>query len=105
MAMEVTHYLVHQGWCKVCGTWTTAQVPAEQSTGYGPRCSARLGAIAETHGSSLRTIQNFCASVLRMHISLSAIQKELDRVAQAGHRAALHRHCHARVPCVRQRPR
>ena len=83
IALEVTHSVVHQGWCTVCGTWTTAQMPAEQRTGDGPRCSALRGEIAGTHGTSRRTIQDFCASVLGVPISLGASQKVLDRVAQA----------------------
>ena len=83
IAMEVTHFVLHQGWCAVCGTWNTAQVPAAHAAGYGPRFSALLGEIAGTHGTSRRTIQAFCASVLGVPISLGAIQKVLDRVAHA----------------------
>ena len=35
IAMEVTHWVLHQGWCVDCGRWTKAQVPAEHATGYG----------------------------------------------------------------------
>src|SRR4029453_5432682 len=29
IAMEVTHWVLHQGWCADCGGWTKAPVPAE----------------------------------------------------------------------------
>ena len=35
IAMEVTHFVLHHGWCAVCGTWNTAQVPAEHAPGMG----------------------------------------------------------------------
>jgi transposase len=83
IAMEVTHWVLHQGWCGDCGRWTKAQVPAEQRLGYGPRVSALLGELAGTYGNGRRMVQTFCASVLCVPISLGAIQKVLDRVVEA----------------------
>jgi transposase len=83
IAMEVTHWVLHQGWCADCGRWTKAQVPTEHVTGYGPRFSALMGELAGTYGNGRRIVQTFCASVLQVSISLGAIQKVLDRVAQA----------------------
>ena len=83
IAMEVTHWVLHQGWCVDCGRWTKAQVPAEHATGYGPRFSALMGELAGTYGNGRRIVQTFCASVLQVPISLGAIQKVLDRVTQA----------------------
>ena len=83
IAMEVTHWVLHQGWCLECGRWSKAQVPAEQATGYGPRFSALMGELAGSYGNGRRMVQTFCASVLQVPISLGAIQKVLDRVAQA----------------------
>jgi transposase len=83
IAIEVTHWVLHQGWCPDCGRWTKAQVPAEHATGYGPRFSALMGEVAGTYGNGRRMVQTFCASVLQVPISLGAIQKVLDRVAQA----------------------
>jgi transposase len=83
IAMEVTHWVLHQGWCGDCGRWTKAQVPAEQRIGYGPRFSALMGELAGTYGNGRRMVQTFCASVLQVPISLGAIQKVLDRVAHA----------------------
>jgi transposase len=83
IAMEVTHWVLHQGWCGDCGRWTKAQVPAEQRMGYGPRFTALMGELAGTYGNGRRMVQTFCASVLRVPISLGAIQKVLDRVVEA----------------------
>src|SRR5215470_12282998 len=77
IAMEVTHWVLHQGWCGACGCWTKAQVPAEHATGYGPRFSALVGELAGTYGNGRRMVQTFCASVLQIPISLGAIQKVL----------------------------
>ena len=83
IAMDVTHWVLHQGWCPDCGRWVKAQVPVEQATGYGPRFSALRGEVAGTYGNGRRMVQTFCGSVLRVPISLGAIPKVLDRVAQA----------------------
>jgi transposase len=81
--MDVTHWVLHQGCCTVCGTWSKAQLPAEHTMGYGPRFSALMGELAGTYGNGRRMVQTFCASVLQVPISLGAIQKVLDRVTQA----------------------
>jgi transposase len=83
ITMEVTHWVLHQGWCPDCGRWTQAHVPAEHASGYGPRFSALMGELAGTYGNGRRMVQTFCASVLQLPISLGAIQKVLDRVTQA----------------------
>jgi transposase len=83
IAMDVTHWRLHRGWCAECGRWSHAQVPPEHATGYGPRFSALMGEVAGTYGNGRRIVQTLCASVLGVAISLGAIQKVLDRVAQA----------------------
>src|SRR5215470_761540 len=83
IAMDVTHWVLYQGWCPECGRWSKAQVPAEQRMGYGPRFSALMGELAGTYGNGRRMVQTFCASVLQVPISLGAIQKVLDGVTQA----------------------
>jgi transposase len=83
IAMEVTHWVLYPGWCGGCGRWTKAQVPAEHAMGYGPRFRALMGELAGTYGNSRRMVQTFCASVLQVPISLGAIQKVIDGVAQA----------------------
>jgi transposase len=81
--LEVRHFVLHQGWCTVCGSENKAQVPPEHTTGYGPRFSALMGELAGTYGNGRRMVQTFCASVFGVPLSLGAIQKVLDRVAQA----------------------
>jgi transposase len=83
IAMEVTHWVLHRGWCPACGHWNKAPMPAEHATGYGPRLSALMGELAGAYGNGRRIVQTFCASVLQVPISLGAIQKVLDRVTQA----------------------
>ena len=81
--MEVTHWVLPQSWCAGCGTWQKAQVPTAHATGYGSRFRALRGEVAGTYGNGRRMVQTLCASVLQIPISLGAIQKVLDRVAQA----------------------
>jgi transposase len=83
ITMEVTHWVLHQGWCQGCGRWSQAHVPTEHTAGYGPRFSALIGELAGTYGNGRRMVQSVCASVLGVPISLGAIQKVLDRVTQA----------------------
>jgi transposase len=83
IAMDVTHLVLHQGCCTVCGTWSKAPLPPEHTTGYGPRFSALIGELAGAYGNGRRMVQTFCASVLQVPLSLGAIQKVLDRVAHA----------------------
>ena len=81
--LEVRHFVLHRGWCTACGTEYKAQVPPEYATGYGPRFSALMGELAGTYGNGRRMVQTFCASVFGVPLSLGAIQKVIDRVAQA----------------------
>jgi transposase len=83
IVMDVTHWVLHQGWGPECGRWNKAQVPTAHATGYGPRFSALIGEVAGAYGNGRRIVQTLCASVLQVPISLGAIQKVLDRVAQA----------------------
>lgn len=105
--MEVTHWVLHQSWCTVCGIWNKAQVPPAHATGYGPRFSALMGEVAGTYGNGRRMVQTLCASVLQVPISLGAIQKVLDRVAQAiePHYSAIATQVrHARVNYIDETP-
>src|SRR5262245_37215256 len=81
--LEVRHFVLHHGWCTACGSVNHAHVPPEYATGYGPRFSALMGELAGTYGNGRRMVQTFCASVLAVPLSLGAIQKVIDRVAQA----------------------
>ena len=54
IAIDVTHWVLHQGWCPDCGRWSKALVPAEHASGYGPRLSALMGELAGTYGNGRR---------------------------------------------------
>lgn len=77
--LEGSHWVLDQGQCVACGRWGKAPVPAEQTTGDGPRCSALLAAWAGTDGNGRRMVQSVCSSVLGVPSSVGALQKVLDR--------------------------
>lgn len=81
--MEIEHFILHQGTCSGCGRQLKAQVPSEHQAGYGPRLTALIGELAGMHRTSRRLIQDFCHSVLRIPMSLGAVQKIIDRVSNA----------------------
>ena len=81
--MEVTHFVLHRGACPCCGKTSKASLPGEYRTGYGPRLSAAIAQMAGGQGDSRTTVQEFCASILGIPISLGAIQKIIDRVSSA----------------------
>ncbi len=81
--MEVTHYVLYQGRCCRCGKLIKAELPREQTTGYGPRLTAFIGEVAGIQGNSRTTVKEVCASVLGIPISRGGIQKVIDRVAEA----------------------
>jgi transposase len=81
--MDIHHFILHQGTCSGCGKTLKAQVPSEHQAGYGPRLSALIGELAGMYRTSRRLIQDFCQSVLRIPMSLGAVQKVLDRVSHA----------------------
>ena len=83
MAMEITHFLLHQARCVGCGALRKADVPSAHTTGYGPRLTALIGELGGMHRPSRRLVQDFCHSVLHLPISLGAIQKVIDRASQA----------------------
>lgn len=81
--LEVTHFNLYRGVCTCCGKTGKGRVPDAYRTGYGPRLSATIAELAGSHGDSRLIIQNFCASVLGLSISLGTIQKILDRASEA----------------------
>jgi len=83
IAMQITHFELHQGHCLGCGQLLQAEVPSAFRTGYGPRLSALIGELSGMHGTSRRLVQDFCHSVLHIPISLGAVQKVVDRVSEA----------------------
>jgi transposase len=81
--MDITHWVLHQADCPVCGRRLKAQLPPEQHTGYGPRLSALIGEMAGMQGTSRSLIQTLCSSVLGVPLGLGTIQKVIDRVTRA----------------------
>lgn len=80
---EVTHWRLHQGWCLACGKLCKATLPAEHSSGYGPRVTSFVGKMAGIVGASRSTVQGLCASLFGIPLSTGAIQKLVDRVSEA----------------------
>ena len=83
MALDITHFLLHQARCGGCGALRKADIPSAQTTGYGPRLTALIGELGGMHRTSRRLVQDFCHSVLHLPMSLGAIQKVIDRASQA----------------------
>jgi transposase len=83
IAMEVTHFVLHQGHCVGCGRLLKAEVPSAYTTGYGPRLTALIGELSGPQRDSRSAVQEFCASVLGVHLSRGAIQRAVDRVSEA----------------------
>jgi len=81
--MNVLHFILHQGKCRKCGRMLKATIPKDHQTGYGPRASALIAEMSGIQGSSRKTVQDFCKSVLNFSISTGAIQKVVDRASDA----------------------
>lgn len=81
--MKVTHFVLHEGRCPVCGRIKKAQLPKEHQTGYGVRLSALIGEMAGINRSSRGTVREFCSSVLNIPISKGSVQRVIDRVSEA----------------------
>jgi transposase len=81
--MEIRHFLLHQAGCVGGGAVLKADVPSDQTTGYGPRLTALLSELGGMHRHSRRLVQDFCQSGLHIPISLGAVQKVIDRASQA----------------------
>lgn len=47
IAMDVTHWVLHQGWGPDCGCWSKAEVPTKPTTGYGSRFSHECDTFTE----------------------------------------------------------
>lgn len=81
--MSVTHLVLHEAHCPRCGRLIKAELPAEYSSGYGPRLTALIGELSGPQRNSRSMVQEFCASVLGVPISRGAIQRAVDRVSEA----------------------
>jgi transposase len=81
--MQITHFVLHEGACRLCGRISKAVLPEGFETGYGPRFTALVGELSGAQRSSRRAVKEFCHSVLGVPISTGGIQRCVDRVAQA----------------------
>jgi transposase len=81
--MIVRHFVLYEAYCPQCGKVTKAHVPPEASAGQGPRLTALIGELSGSQRDSRSAVQEFCASVLGVHISRGAIQRAVDRVSEA----------------------
>lgn len=81
--LDVTHYILHKGFCRECGKTVVATVDSEHRFGYGPRMSALIAELSGMQGISRRSMQQFLSSVLDLPISTGAIQKVIDRMSMA----------------------
>ena len=86
MRPEVTHWMLHQGWCLSCGKLCKATVSLDQASGYGPRLTGFVGEMAGIVGASRSAVQALCASVGGIPLSKGAIQKRVAKRAIAGWR-------------------
>jgi transposase len=80
---EVTHWMLHQGWCRSCGKLCKATMPVEHGSGYGPRITSFVGEMTGIVGASRSAVQDLCASLFGIPLSKGAIQKMVDRVSAA----------------------
>ena len=53
------------------------------TAGQGPRLTALIGELSGSQRGSRSAVQEFCQSVLGVHLSRGAIQRAVDRVSDA----------------------
>jgi transposase len=68
---DVTHWMLHQGRCLSCGTLCKAALPAKHASGYGPRLTGFVGEMAGVVGASRSAVQDLCASVFSIALSVA----------------------------------
>jgi transposase len=81
--MVVKPLVLHKTCCPRCGRRLTAELPAADHYGYGPRLTALIGELSGPQRDSRSAVQEFCASVLGVPISQGAIQRCVERAAEA----------------------
>lgn len=81
--LDVMHLILNQGKCQCCGKTVKATMPAQYSSGYGPKLSAVISELSGSHGASRQTVADFCQSVLGLPISTGGIQQVIDRTSAA----------------------
>jgi len=81
--MQITHFVLQEGECTVCGRICKSVVPEGFQVGYGPRFTALVGELSGSQRSSRSAVKELCQSVLGIAISCGGIQRCVDRVSQA----------------------
>jgi transposase len=81
--MLVRHFVLYEAYCPQCGKVTKARVPPEATAGQGPRLTALIGELSGNQRGSRSAVQEFCQSVLGVHLSRGAVQGAVDRVSEA----------------------
>src|SRR5262245_41873270 len=83
MRPDVTPGRLSQGRCLACGTLGTASLPSAHASGYGPRWTGFVGAMAGMVGASRRAVQALGASGCSIALSTGALQQMVARVSEA----------------------
>ncbi len=81
--MDVLHFLLHKSICPNCGKFVHSNVPAGNTTGYGPRFHAYVAELSGTCGESRDTVKNLVESVFNVPISTGGIQQIIDRTSES----------------------
>lgn len=81
--MHVTHFILLEGDCGDCGRTCRGKVPEGFEVGYGERLTALVGELSGNMRCSRRSVKAFLDSVLRIPISVGAVQRCVDRISQA----------------------
>jgi transposase len=81
--IAVMDVVLHQTRCPRYGRLLKAPLPVARRYGYEPRLTALIGELSGSQRDSRSAVQEFCMSVLGVHISRGAIQRMVDRVSEA----------------------
>jgi hypothetical protein len=81
--MVVMHVVLYETRCRWCRALHQAERPTEYRNGYGPQLAALLAERSSPQRASRSAVQVFCTSVLGMPINRGAVQRAVDRVAEA----------------------
>ena len=81
--LNVSHYILQKCDCPCCGKTVKAQLPAEKTTGYGPRLTGLVGELSGIKAMSRNDVSQLCESVLGVSIATGTIQKMVDRSSEA----------------------
>jgi transposase len=81
--MDVTHFILQECQCPGCGKKVKSRLPAEMSTGYGPRFTAFVGELSGIKAMSRNDVKQLCESVLEIPIATGTIQKLVDRASES----------------------